>query len=391
MADKTALVVGGTGPVGPFIVEGLVERGYDVTILHRGFHEVPFKYPVEHIHGDAYFKEEFQKALGSRTFDLVVAMYGRLRYVAEVCFRRTGRFIAVGAGSPDDQRLPIYDWAFPFGGRQDSMILAIGKIGQRIVESRELVLGMHDAKDFNVTYFGFPNLYGPRQPGPMEWNIMRRILDGRRRFILLDGGLHIHHRPYVENAAYPVLLAVDKPEVSAGQFYACAEEAMPTDRYRLQLIVEAMGVPWDEIETYSFPFELGVPGWWWGAGDFRYAIEGRPPHLRHTTVSLDKLKRDLGYHDLVPLDEGYMRAVRWLLENEWAQKEAEEQLGDPFDYRAEDAYIEAYKEFARKLEAIPFAGFTHVHEYAHPQRAWQEGPTATIAEPKTARGQARDR
>ena len=35
-----ALVVGGTGPTGPFIVNGLLERGYEVAIFHRGTHEV---------------------------------------------------------------------------------------------------------------------------------------------------------------------------------------------------------------------------------------------------------------------------------------------------------------------------------------------------------------
>ena len=31
-----ALVVGGTGPTGPIIVQGLLDRGYEVTIYHRG-------------------------------------------------------------------------------------------------------------------------------------------------------------------------------------------------------------------------------------------------------------------------------------------------------------------------------------------------------------------
>ena len=35
-----ALVIGGTGPTGPYIVEGLLRRGYEVTIYHRGTHEV---------------------------------------------------------------------------------------------------------------------------------------------------------------------------------------------------------------------------------------------------------------------------------------------------------------------------------------------------------------
>ena len=386
MANKTALVVGGTGPTGPFIVEGLKERGWDVTIFHRGVHEVEFKYPVEHIHGNPYFLEEFQKDLGNRSFDLVVAMYGRLRFVAQACVGRTDRFIAVGSAYPDDQRNTVYDIETPMGLSLHNWIPPGSRIQHRVIETRQLVLSMHDARNFNVTYFGYPNMYGPRQLGPMEWNIMRRLLDGRRRFILLDGGLHIRRRPYVENAAYPVLLAVDKPEVSAGETYGCTEEAMPTDRYRLQLIVEAMGIDWQDIETYSFPKVLGIPAWWWGSGDIDYARVGRPPDLMFTTISVEKLKRDLGYRDPVPLDEAYRRTVQWLLENEAEQREAEEELGDPFDYEAEDAYIRAYHEFAEKLEDIPFAGFTPVQEYARPQVPGQEGATETITDPKTARG-----
>jgi len=36
-----ALVIGGTGPTGPRIVAGLLARGHEVTIFHRGTHELP--------------------------------------------------------------------------------------------------------------------------------------------------------------------------------------------------------------------------------------------------------------------------------------------------------------------------------------------------------------
>src|SRR5579864_9100758 len=50
-----ALVIGGTGPTGIPIVAGLVERGFGVTILHRGTHERP-ETPdvVEHRHADPF-------------------------------------------------------------------------------------------------------------------------------------------------------------------------------------------------------------------------------------------------------------------------------------------------------------------------------------------------
>ena len=34
------LVIGGTGATGPFVVDGLIKRGYEVTVFHRGVHEI---------------------------------------------------------------------------------------------------------------------------------------------------------------------------------------------------------------------------------------------------------------------------------------------------------------------------------------------------------------
>src|SRR5208283_2771036 len=91
-----ALVVGGTGPTGPLVVEGLSRRGYRVTILHSGKHEVEFTPPVEHLHGEPHFLDSLRDMLQGRSFDLVIGMYGRLRYLAEAIKGKTPRFIAVG-------------------------------------------------------------------------------------------------------------------------------------------------------------------------------------------------------------------------------------------------------------------------------------------------------
>ena len=75
------LVIGGTGPTGIPLVRGLVDRGHDVTILHRGMHERP-ETPAEvaHIHADPYDDDvAARRARPTSTFDVVVAMYGRLR------------------------------------------------------------------------------------------------------------------------------------------------------------------------------------------------------------------------------------------------------------------------------------------------------------------------
>ena len=74
-----ALVIGGTGPTGPYILEGLVKREYDTTIYHRGIHEVELHSSVKHIHGDP-FSSDLERDWGGLLFDLVISNYGRLRY-----------------------------------------------------------------------------------------------------------------------------------------------------------------------------------------------------------------------------------------------------------------------------------------------------------------------
>ena len=50
-----ALMIGGTGPTGPFIVNGLIERGFAVDMLHSGRNEIPeIPEEVVHIHTDAF-------------------------------------------------------------------------------------------------------------------------------------------------------------------------------------------------------------------------------------------------------------------------------------------------------------------------------------------------
>src|ERR1700692_705404 len=101
-----ALIVGGTGPSGPFLANGLIERGYKVTIFHRGTHEIPEIVPeVAHIHGDPHFRETIEAALGDRTFDVVIATYGRIRFVAEALAGKTPCFIAIGGETLKDLKV----------------------------------------------------------------------------------------------------------------------------------------------------------------------------------------------------------------------------------------------------------------------------------------------
>jgi len=350
------LVIGGTGPTGPYVVNGLIERGNKVTVLHRGSHEVEFIEPVEHLHGDPHFKETLEETLGNRTFDLVVGMYGRTRYVTEVIKGHTPRFIAVGAYSYEDGLpQPIPETA-PL--RQDL------KLTYMIWLTEQAVMEAHQQGHYSATLLRYPWIYGPRQMMPREWSIIRRILDGRKYLLLPDSGLHIDSMGYAENAAHATLLAVDKPEESAGQIYNVRDEVALTVRQRVELIAKVMNYEW---ELVNIPSELARATYPFVLPNARRDVP--LPFLQHRLIDISKIKTQLGYRDVVPVEEAIERTVKWFLEHRpLPGGEEETNLGDPFDYAAEDSIIQEIKKCYKKVQAIPYAYLQIVHGYAHPKK-----------------------
>ena len=344
-----ALVIGGTGPSGPYMVRGLVSRGYKVTILHRGAHEIPLPDEVDHIHGDAHFQApgDIVEALKGQTFDVVIATYGRLRRIAEAMKGRTQRFIAIG-GTPAYKgwRKPaLAPEGLPTPVREDTTTLHdnpdLDLYGYLIVMTERTIMENHRAGHYQATIFRYPQIYGPWQPGPRDWSIVRRILDGRKRFILPDGGLTIETWCYGENAAHAVLLAVDQPDRSVGQIYHVGDESPMSLRRRVHIISRIMGHEWELVEI---PRALAPP-------TFPYLTHGS----HHRILDLTKIKTELGYRDVVPAEEGVEKTVRWLQENRPAPRGQEEmQLKDPFDYAAEDRFIEAFQECIRRMALVPW-------------------------------------
>ena len=351
-----ALVVGGTGPTGPHIVEGLCKKGYDVAVLHRGLHEVEYSQPVEHIHVDP-FSPEAMEHLGSRKFDVVVSMYGRLRQIAEGMKGRTARFLGVTgtpaylgstdtANNPEGLLMPIPENA-PLV--TDPKIF---KVGYLIVVSEQAVMRIHREGGYSATLFRYPMIYGPRQLPPKEWSIIKRILDKRTKLILPDNGLVLRSRAYAENAAHALLLAIDHPE-SGGQIYNVAEERTLTLREWVEAIANEMG---HKFEYVDLPWALAKPCHMWATGE------------SHLVLDNTKIKKELGYRDVVPAKEGLKRTVQWFLEHRPEPGgEIEQQLGDPFRYDIEDRIIQEWAKACNKIQEIPFVIGESKYSYADPR------------------------
>jgi nucleoside-diphosphate-sugar epimerase len=371
VADS-ALVIGGTGPTGPAVVRGLAERGYRVTVLHTGQHEADFGLPdIEHIHQDPHFAQTLERGIECRTFDLVVAQYGRLRVVSDVLAGRTARLVAIGgatgiyAGDDDERwgglgRPALFPETTPIY-RENTGPDGSEKIGLRMVEAMDRLFEHHDRGDYSATYVMYPVNYGPRNPGPYDWTVVRRVLDGRRRLIIADGGVKVESRVFSENAAAAVLLVIDQPDRAAGKKYTVADRYAYTMRQRIEFIARCLG---HELELVDMPYDVAWPC-------HPYWRRSREHKLCQSTL----IREELGYHELVEPDQGFAQTVSWLVANRPEPGgEAEQQIGDPFDYASEDElmrrWLAARGALGDAQPRLPAAD----HQYRHPKapgEAWR--------------------
>jgi nucleoside-diphosphate-sugar epimerase len=340
------LVIGGTGPSGPLIVNGLHERGHRVTILHTGKHEVdtlPPQSVVPHIHADPFDERSFRDGLGDRNFDVVFAMYGRLRMVCEVLVGRTPRLFSIGG-------VPVYrgffnaEDCFPTG-----MVALVREpdagVGEesapkvrRIWESEQLVFERHP----DATHFRYPYIYGPNQVLPREWPIVKRALDRRPHLIVAEGGLTLFTHAYVENAAHAVMLAVDQIDRSAGRSYNISDDYLLNLAQVAEVVMDEVG---HRMELVSLPDALARPA--------RSMLQTDTAHHRLVDASL--IREELGYRDLVDPIEALRRTIRWQLDHLSADSSAIDLLAeDPYDYEAEDRLVELQRRFAEAAAAVTF-------------------------------------
>lgn len=353
-----ALVIGGTGPTGPHIVAGLCDREFEVTVLHRGVHEIPELADVEHIHADPHVGEFLVDAIGTRRFDVVVAQYGRVKTIAEVFAGRCDQLVAIGG-------VPVYRGALephatrPFGVpvnvTEDSPLADEGAtappFAQLVVDAERAVLEHQARGSYRASVVRYAIVYGPRNIVPWEWSVLRRVRDGRRTMILPDDGLGITSRCAARNGAELVLAIVDHPDVADGQAYNGADAQQFTFRQWVDLVA---GVVDAELEIVGLPMELAE-----AAQTSLMPMPGIRPHL---LLDTSKARRELGLRDVVSAPDAIASSVRWLIDN----PPADDLPHDQFDYTAEDRLVTAYRraiDDVRRATGIPASRTLRAYRY----------------------------
>jgi nucleoside-diphosphate-sugar epimerase len=345
MAPK-ALLIGGTGPSGPLVAKGLLDLGYELTLLHRGYHEPPTLPKVHHhLHGDPYAQGAIAKEFEGQTFDLVVCTYGRVRYVADIFAGRTARFVAA-SGTPslmDPRHLP-----FPRGrelplrdGHPTYFDRELDRRGSAVAYSERQIMQHHLEGHFAATIFRFTAIYGPY--GTRHWigPLVKRVLDGRTQIIVPGDGSQLVIGCYSENAARQILLGCQRPE-AGGQIFETVDDQTFTLTDGIRLIAEALDHQL-EIVPIAHPLANRVAaGYGSGRGQRQF--------------STYKQRVLLGYRDAVPVEEAIRLTARWMRDHaaevDWNQMTYGG--NDPLDYATEDRLVASAQEWARHVtDTIP--------------------------------------
>lgn len=344
-AMSRVLVIGGTVFVGPSVVRELVANGHDVLVFHRGEHETDLPASVRHIHGDRARIAEHRDAFRSFDPDTVVDMRSMTEHDARAVvdsvrglaerivtvssmdvYRAYGRLHGTEPGppleppfdedSPLRERLYVYrDDTPPSIGQRPAWL---GEYDKILVE--RTVLGVTDIVG---TVVRFPMVHGERDEQRRFYSLWKRMVDGRATILMSTKSAAFRSsRTHVDNAAHAVVLAATDHRA----------------RGRVYNVGEPDALAWSEwarliASQLRWTGELVVA-----------PSERMPPSLRddrpdvwdhHLITDTSRIRRELGYRELVDRDQGLARALAWYA----ASPPEDPAAAAGLDYAAEDAAL----------------------------------------------------
>jgi nucleoside-diphosphate-sugar epimerase len=338
------LLIGGSGFIGRFTAQQLMQSGHHVTIFHRGKTSAP--QGAEEISGDRQFLQDHQPEFRREKFDVVVDLVlssGRQAQQLMDTFRGiAGR--AVALSSMDVYRAWGVFYRSEAGGLQELPLTEDSELRtsrntyppEALKRARSIYGWIDDEYDkipveqavlsdpkLPGTILRLPMIYGPGDPVHRFHPILKRIDDGRRQIIFADDVAPWRTpRGYVEDVAAAVTLAATSPQ-AAGRIYNVCET--------------------DFFGELDWARKIAVCAGW--TGEFIVLPhDNTPKHLllpgntaQHLVVRSDRIRKELGYRERLPREEAIRGTVEWDRANPPVAPIAQ------FDYKAEDAALTQFK------------------------------------------------
>jgi nucleoside-diphosphate-sugar epimerase len=242
MGRMKALVIGGMQFMGRAIVERLVARGHDVSVLHRrDRHDLgPQVRNLQADRGDlaavsALLRRERFEAVFDLAYDWQTGTTAaEVEAAARSCGDRLYRYVFMssiaaygpGVNHREDEPLAPDDAPDPYAAHKASAERALFRL--------------HEQSGFPVVTVRPPFVHGPRQPFYREQFFWDRMLDGRP-LLLPDGGSAPMQWAFVFDVADTCVRALDVPE-AAGEAFNIAHVEPITQRTFVEALARTADV-----------------------------------------------------------------------------------------------------------------------------------------------------
>lgn len=340
-----ALLIGGSGFIGPHVARSLIAQGHQVAVFHRG--QAKTAVPgTEQILGDrqslANSVGEFRRFAPDVVVDFILSSERQARDLMNAMRGIAGRIVALSSGdvyraaailhgleTGPLQPVPLTEESELRTCRHPYPPEAIAKLRGIFawldedydkIPAEEQVMG--DAQ-LPGTVLRLPMIYGPGDPLHRLYPILKRIDDGRPAILMQEEAAQWRGpRGYVENVAAAIALASISPQ-AAGRIYNVAETQSFSDQEWAQQVGCAAG---------------------WNGEVLAIPREQTPAHLQiphnaaqHWTLSSARIRDELGYTEPLSLDVALERTIAWERANPPAAIDSTQ-----FDYVAEDAALSAH-------------------------------------------------
>jgi 2'-hydroxyisoflavone reductase len=236
------LVIGGMEFIGREIVQRLVARGHDVTVLHRrAQHNLGPK--VRNAQADRADLPAVSRVLKDQHIEAVFDMVydwqkgtpaSQVEATARSCRASLQRYVfmssiaAYGPGIDHNET----DTLVP----DDSP----NTYAQQKASSERALFRLHEETGFPVTTFRPPFVHGPRQPLYREQFFWDRLRDGRA-IILPEGGQSPMQWAFVSDVAEACVRALEVPD-AAGQAFHMAHVEPTTQRSFIEALARTAGI-----------------------------------------------------------------------------------------------------------------------------------------------------
>jgi len=305
------LIIGGTNFLGPPLARRLLGAGHTVAVFHRGRTRADLPPDAEHILGDRHdlgtHAADFRRFRPGVVVDMIAftehdalglvrtfrGLADRLVVISSAdVYRAYGRFLGLEGGpaepTPLSEDAPLRTALFPCRAQAqgpDDFFFTYDKIP---VEGAAM-----GEPDLPGTVLRLPMVHGPGDPYRRLGAYVKRMDDGRRTIVLDEGMAHWKcPRGHVEDVAAAIALAtVD--ERAAGRTYNVAEPVAYTEAEWVRRVGEAAG--WTGRVLTAPTGRISLP----------FRVE------QSLDTDSGRIRRHLGFTEIVPSLEGLRRAVAW--------------------------------------------------------------------------------